>query len=337
MKKGLRLAAFILVVSALAACDDLTPAPQDTSRASAADQQVNTSLDTMARLFAQAVTNQALREQIHTQVAKRFDGDTNVLYQTLSTASDVRSKLAGAYSRGVNVQAGDALHAVDGLARAIPRFQIAVPAQFEAWDAASYTPLVGYVPEGVEDTELQTITAYDAQGTIHKLDAQVEPVQPVIILGLNERTDDAGNLVTGSRSQDDAFTLSPQGMFQVRLVKVHLHDDQEPWPKGDAETMLIAKGPGLWWRDEIDYLDDSKDILWPYEVLGTTGGGVRFFWYEKDGTNLDITVTVRGVSLGVKIDDSDDEIGGEFLRNRLFRGTSPDDKRYFGELTQWTD
>ena len=85
---------------------------------------------------------------------------------------------------------------VRSLAGGIPRFQVAVPANFDTWNPADYTPLVAYTPEGVDDTTLETITAYDATGKVYQLDAQVPPKQPVIVLGVNERTDDTGALLT---------------------------------------------------------------------------------------------------------------------------------------------
>lgn len=171
---------------------------------------------------------------------------------------------------------------------------------------------------------------------MHKLNARVTPKRPVIILGVNEHTRDAAQGQRQVVSEEASATAAAGPLAQVRLVKAQLHDDQEPWFKGDAETMLIAKANGLWWYDEITYLDDSKDLLILNKVLGTTRRGVYFYWFEKDGSNHDVSVSVKGVSLGVQIDDSDDLIGGTFMKHSLFVSDS-DNKRYFGELTQVTD
>lgn len=140
---------------------------------------------------------------------------------------------------------------------------------------------------------------------------------------MNERTNATGQVQRPVASKEASSTVDARGtLAQVRLVKAQLHDDQEPWFKGDVETMLIAKARGLWWYDEITYLDDSKDLLILNTVLGTTARGVYFYWFEKDGSNHDVSVSVKGVSLGVKIDDSDDLIGGTFMRHSLFVGDS---------------
>lgn len=145
---------------------------------SADDTRVNKSLNTMARLFAKAVTDKGVRQQIRQEVAKRFDGDTNALYTKLEASSDIRSKLATAYTGGRTVSRADALSATDRLAESIPRFQVAVPERFGAWNAASYAPLVGFAPEGADDTSLRTITAYDSKGRVHTLNARVAPSAP---------------------------------------------------------------------------------------------------------------------------------------------------------------
>jgi DUF3103 family protein len=320
------------------------PAAGSTSQSAA---RVNQSLDSMAKLFARAMTDAKMRQSVHAAVAKRFDGDTDVLYKDLSTTSDVRRGLATAYSHGVTAQSSDALSAVDRFASAIPRFQVAVPAHFDAWNAASYTPLVAYVPAGVKDTTLKTVTAYDARGKAYALDAQVAPARPVIVLGVNERTDDSGKLrhaesVTTNR-EATATASSPMlsalaaTSYEVRVVKVHLIHDNEPWVKGSAEISLRAQGCGLSYTD-IDWssLNDDEDWWYGPRVLGTATCDVIFKWWEDDGNSWDFTLSYDKVSLGVHMDDGDDIIGGIRLDHALFAGGT-DYPSSWSDLDMWTD
>ncbi len=309
------------------------------------DARVNKSLDSLAKLFARAVTDQKTRQGIHAAVAKRFDGDTEVLYKALSTTSNVRSGLAKAYSRG-GAAHSDALSAVDRLAADIPRFQVAVPAKFASWDPAGYTPLVAYMPTGVEDTTLKTVTAYDARGNSYALDAQVAPDRPVIVLGLNERTDDSGKLLrqqliapshqTATTSGGTVSTLAATS-YQVRMVKVHLINDNEPWTKGSAEISVRAQGCGLSYTD-IDWssLNDDEDWWYGPRELGTATCGVIFKWWEDDGNNWDFTLSYGSVSLGVHMDDSDDIIGDIRLDHGTFGGGT-NKLSEWSDLQQWTD
>jgi hypothetical protein len=337
-RNALRYLALAFVPLLFAACDQVNaPAPQDPSAGLSAEaQRTNRALDEMAQLFAQAVSDESLRQQLHAEVAKRFDGDTNTLYKTLSASSNVRSQLAGVYSRGVGVQAGDALSAIDTLARDIPRFQVAVPAQFEAWDAATYTPLVGFMPTGVEDTTLESITAYDAAGRAHTLGAQVAPDKPVIILGLSERTDASGRLLEAYAGGQEpaANTLYPSACRKVEVEGIDLYDDKEPWAKGDAEVKLIAKsysGSSLYYHG--DFLGANHDDGGYYDynrVIGCTGKNVIFYWYEDDSGSLDFTVSYRGVSLSTRIADGDDFMGANIVRNKYFGGNI--NKHYLGSI-----
>jgi hypothetical protein len=327
----------LAVASSTVCINDSAVAAPTKSPANQSNARVNQSLDSLAKLFASAMTDATIRQSIHAAVAQRFDGDTDVLYTTLSTTSSVRSGLATAYSRGRAVRSSDALSAVDRLAGDIPRFQVAVPAKFDSWDAASYTPLVAYMPTGVEDTTLKTITAYDANGKAYALNAQVAPARPVIVLGLNERTDNSGKLLhPESSSRDTTATTSGQmalaaTSYQVRMVKVHLINDNEPWTKGSAEISVRAQGCGLSYTD-IDWssLNDDEDWWYGPRELGTTCGSVIFKWWEDDGSSWDFTLSYDGVSLGVHMDDGDDIIGGIRLDYSTFEGGT-------NKLSQWSD
>lgn len=260
--------------------EDVRTAPVSSDEASSADSEINASLDALAKQFAAAVTDRTLRESIHSTVGKRFDGDTNALWKSLATRTNVRSALAGTLSRERSITSANALKQIDTLAGRIPRFQIAVPKTFDAWDPATFTPLVGYVPEGIDDETLTTITAYDATGQAHALDAQVTPKRPVIILGVNERTDDSGALLpdiittqstdssqvkvsegapsqvrssaAATEAQPAAVTTEAQpavaaaaaASYLVELNEIRVWNVHEPWSKGDAEFSFVAKSKG---------------------------------------------------------------------------------------------
>lgn len=305
----------------------------------ASDARVNNSLAAMARLFAGAVADENIRRQIHAGVAQRFDGDANVLYQELAKSSDVRRSLATAYSRGQGAEHSEALSAVDRMAHGIPRFQVAVPVKFDSWNPADYTPLVAYMPVGVEDTTLKTITAYDAAGRAHVLDAQVEPAQPVIVLGLNERTDNSGALLQEEQDEasSDQMMTAASSAYAVRMVKVKVINDNEPWPRGDAEISLRAKGCGLAYTDHNwSSLNHDEDWWYGPRWLGQTSCYGIFYWWEDDGGDWDFTLSYKGISLQVHMDDGDDRIGGVKLLHGKFGGGT-NNKVEWSDLVQWTD
>lgn len=302
------------------------------------DAEINQSLDAAAKLLASAVTDAQLRREIRDGAAQRFDGDTNVLWKTLKTKPGVRSALANTHNREQSRQPLDALRTIDDLAASIPRFQVAVPVNIDSWDPANYTPLVAYMPEGVDDTTLETVTAYDSSGKAYELDAQVAPSRPVIVLGLNERTDDAGNLLQQQAAPQPMAALASS--YAVRMVKVHLIHDNEPWAKGAAEISLRAKSVGCGGTAYTDYdwssLNDDEDWWIGPRYLGSTTCDVVFYWWEDDGNNFDFTLSYKGISLNVQMDDGDDLIGGIRRLHSSFEGGS-DNKSEWSDLVQWTD
>lgn len=335
---GAALATLALTVGSQAIVSDAAQTRPAGSQPVRSDAQINQSLDSMAKLLASAVTDAQLRREIHQGAAQRFDGDTNILWKSLKKMPTVHSALSTTQRHEGSRRPLDGLRTIDELAADMPRFQVAVPEKLDSWDPATYTPLVGYMPEGVDDTTLETITAYDASGKAYQLDAQNAPSQPVIVLGLNERTDAAGNLQEQQTSPQSITALASS--YAVRMVKVHLIHDNEPWAKGSAEISLRAKSTGCGGTDytDIDWssLNDDEDWWYGPRYLGSTTCDVIFYWWEDDGPNWDFTLSFKGISLNVKMDDGDDLIGGIRRGYSSFEGGS-DNKSEWSDLVQWTD
>lgn len=324
----------------------VTTAPAaPTAAEMAEDENTNRSLASLAQKLAVAVSDREVRQAIHDAVGRRFDGDTDALWSSIAQDSAFNADVAAAASRG-QVKKATAGQVAD-LARPFPKLQIAIPKNFDSWDPATYVPLVAFLPEGIDDTELQTITAYDAQGNPTLLDAKVPPKNPVIVLGMNERTDDSGNLLRSQlRVSSDSVASGPVSAaaataYQVRMELVHLIDDKEPWPRGDAEISLKAKGDGC----SFEYLDtnweglnNSGDTWQGPRVLGSTTCDVVFYWWEDDGGSFDFTLKWGGVDLGVHMDNGDDLIGGAEVPYAKFAGQGPPwDEREWSALYQLTD
>ncbi len=315
------------------------------------DSDINNSLDSLAKLFAAAMTNKEFRHTIHDSVGQRFDGDTEVLWKTLSAKSGIQNTLAAIEVKQRGITAIDAGMAVDNLTNRIPHLQVAVPVHFETWNYADYAPRVAFVPSGVEDTTLKTVTAYDSAGKASSVDAQTGPKEPLIVLGLNERTDDSGSLLKVQKSTTSqpassdskasksalAAAAAPTS-YQVAMELIHLIHDREPAVKGDAEIAVKAKSKGCSALSYQDYnwtgLNNDGDY-WgggtnDYRELGHTTCDVVFYWWEDDGSSADFTLKYGDFSLAVGMDDDDDLIGGIQLGYSQFAGTSAD-------YSEWSD
>lgn len=325
-----RLGIWMLVLG-LAACSSLNQdQPEVESTPVAADTEtIDGSLATMASLFAQAVADEGVRRQIHEGVSARFDGDNNVLYQTLIASEietqgqtmSLRHALADALvtqgTLGVQGET-DALRTLDTLVRTIPNFNVAVPVKLQQWNVAQQTPLVGYAPIGVDDMSLEYIEAFDASGEKHLLDAQTDPKRPVIILGVNERTDEAGNVLPEfdkeTASVDSEPVLEVQRRCRgVRVRNVRLKNDFEPWAYGLPEIGLKARafGKGRFIsRSGFPNVNYEGVTYRPNRRLGCTRRGVYLVWWEND-VNIRgrVQIKYRGVGIGISFNRADDRYG----------------------------
>jgi hypothetical protein len=317
-------------------------AEPSTATAEISDAGTNSSLDALAKLFAGAVTDKGFRQTIQDSVAERFDGDNDVLWKSLKAKPGAQDALTKVASQAKGISTLSAQNTVAALANGIPRFQVAVPANLGTWNAADYTPLVAWMPEGVDDTTLATITAYDAAGKAHQLDAQVAPKQPVIVLGVNERTDDAGNVLQ-SRQSDvtsaDESVSAAAASYKVTMNEVVLLDDKEPWAKGDAEIAVRVKSRGCSGTGFVEYnwagLNNTGDEWTGVEDLGSTKCDVVFSWWEDDGSSFDFELAYGDYKLGIGMDDDDDRIGDVQIKHSLFEGSSQN-RTNWGSLRQWT-
>lgn len=172
------------------------------------------------------------------------------------------------------------------------------------------------------------------------LDAQIAPSLPVIVLGFNERTDDAGNLPQTEQGSTGVVAEATTA-YEVRIVRVDLIHDKEPWVKGDAEIAMRAQSHGCSGTSHTEYnwpnLNNDDDVWGGTRYLGLTRCDVIFSWWEDDGGDWDFTLGFEGVSLGIGMDDGDDLIGGIELRYSSFQGGSDSGTGQWDALQQWTD
>ncbi|MBK0027224.1 DUF3103 family protein [Stenotrophomonas sp. S48] len=145
---------------------------------------------------------------------------------------------------------------------------------------------VASLPRG-NDRDWTTLTAYDAQGRAHLLDARQAPDVPVLIVDVDTRRAvkegmalvNAGLRARGLQSPE-RITLSADGASAsldiTRLDRIRLNDDQEPWALGAAEVFAVVSGlqvdatePEMMtvdmpWldHDQTDYTPQQPLVIW---------------------------------------------------------------------------
>ncbi len=173
------------------------PRPAET----AAQAQANQELAAVAKALAHTLGAAAARQQLKAEALKKFDGDYDVLYQPFAAEhADFGQRLAAAVAG-----AGPDGLTMPGLLGRIPMLNLSVPVNIEKWDAATYAPLVIFIPAGYNERTAKLVKAYDQNGNEHWLDAQHAPDFPVVVVGPSERVSAAVASAKPVPSQVDAL------------------------------------------------------------------------------------------------------------------------------------
>lgn len=210
---------------------------------------MNGSLDLLARSIARSLEDPELRRMLKFEIGKKFDLDYNVLFKDIkqkrfTDGSTFIERIAKAYvslQREPGMEQNDtrALQVVKNAVGRIPKFQIAVPVHYQNWDVDRYVPLVTYLPVGVDELNLVKVKAYDISGMLHWLDAKATPDKPVIVLGINERTDENGKIKSYMQAlpPDDGGGGGGGGgtTYLFRATSLTVGTNYESWLTGSME------------------------------------------------------------------------------------------------------
>ncbi len=330
MRPSLALAFVSLALLASACTQAAAPGAEASSPLSvttSADAAVNTALDAFAQQLARAMSNPDLQKVVQQQASLRFDGDSEALYRTVSAQRvgglTFESLVAG---QGLSSQSSASrLQALRAITGGVSGLQIAV--RGGAGQLGARVPLVAVAPQGAD--EFAPVKAYDAAGQLHILDARHPPTQAVVVVGVNERTDEQGNLIAGRLPGGaglDGAGLGAQACDnKERLKSVYVRDNHEPWIRGDPEIYVKLgsnKINNVYTGSLVDVNDTKKWYTINRDLVTwnstSVGNWMMYFWYERDGGSS-ITITLNGSYKGVggsvsyTIADGDDRMGNALV------------------------
>ena len=319
MYKNFKITQIVFVVALsfifIMSCSSTDTPPNSNNSVDDSTSTEVSDLEKVAKILAQATSNEDVVNAIKEATDKRFDGDTEALYSDISSASlpdgtTLATQMATAYASKLGTQSNglttaSVLNELQTLSTANPKLQIAVRGNSEDGDLGTNT-LVAFEPESEDATQIK---AYDSEGNVHLLDASTEPEEPVIVVGLNERTDDSGNVIPqflekpdfetaslgdvlpevgstdigeGSTTEPEASSLETQACHHAYTIYMKLKYDSEPWYKGYPEIYMRVKLNGdyryynLWWVNKVGVWYGIR------RYLGCTFGWTQFYFYEDD-------------------------------------------------------
>ncbi len=246
---------------------------------------IQNSLDILANVLTRTLTNSKIRDIIYKSVGKKFDGDYDVLYKKLKDNNIFMSKLKNSASKiGM-----DKVYFTELLSQ-IPKLQIAVPVNYMQWDYKTFIPLVAFRIYDKDDRDIERVKAYDATGKIHWLDAKEKPSMPIIVVGINERTDLNGNVIyaqqcsgcggsggSGGSGGTGGGNNNPVYKDKVYINDFRLMDTSEGWFDGNPEIYVKTFYKGVTTRTDFPDVNNVRwyhenDFSWlPKAIYSTTG------------------------------------------------------------------
>lgn len=252
---------------------------------------VSAATDAAARSLARSLADSAWRAELRRAVAGGKETGLKALAD--------KSRTGAATSLAVDVAAADrSVLAAKGLDRDTGGL---LTVALTGATGSRRAPLVAVA---ASDDDATTVTAYDASGRSHTLDASRTPDMPVYVVGIDgegaveaglkvlERelaaagvtTTSAPTTAPGTSASTSAPAPAPAsasasasasantGYWTSRITSVRLNDDKEPWIKGDAEIFSIVSGFGLDGKVRVDtvthpYLNDEGTTYYPNQIL----------------------------------------------------------------------
>jgi hypothetical protein len=208
-------------------------------------KSANANLEEVALMLAASLKEAGVRQAIHAEAAKQFDGDYDILYKNFATyafssGEQFKDKLARAGASSSGRTSAEAALRLETIAATFPILNIAVPVNFDKWDANTYAPLVAFRPVDYSEATASRLKAFDVNGKVHYLDAKTDPAVPVIVVGLSERVDSEGQLLPG-------------------MLMAGLNDQQPAKPnrqitgQSDGKSGRVADSFGPYRRDYVNY------------------------------------------------------------------------------------
>jgi hypothetical protein len=182
--------------------------------------------DEFAKLIATSLKDRDIRKFIKDEANKQFDGDFDILVSKVINAKvgneDFIDKI-------VNNSQNSLAREIFEVAKKNPKLNISVPVLNETWDDVNQQLLVAVAIGAVENTT-EYLKAFDSNGKVYLIDANIEPDVPVIVIGNNERMDYEKETKESNENMRTSGNLE-----RITYIKCPRLGDIESWYLGAPE------------------------------------------------------------------------------------------------------
>ncbi len=165
-------------------------------------RQINDAIEDFAVIIAKSLEDKEFREFYKTEAINKFDGDYDILYslvkdKTTKTGKSLQtrvSEIASEVKKSSGLKFKTEFNSVNELINKIPKLQIAIPVNCEKWNTDIFVPPVACLNSELKNKAVTQVKAYDSKGNVIMLDKKKAPDYPVIVISINERLDENGNV-----------------------------------------------------------------------------------------------------------------------------------------------
>ncbi|MBU0712210.1 hypothetical protein KJ762_15955 [bacterium] len=193
--------------------------------------------DTRLKYFAQALAasleNEEMIDVIKNEAMKKFDGDTEVLWDMVSGKLLANGTTFRQYIDSKYVKYSQSLLSIDEIEK-VPLLNILFVTCCD--DCFGDKPIkVTFVPLSKNDIEVDSVIAYDSKLNEYTISNTECPDFPLIAVGVNERVDPISKAVKYNGLSKQAKVSGYNEGYCLSFNEAWLYDDNEPCTKGAAE------------------------------------------------------------------------------------------------------
>ncbi|MCG6188161.1 DUF3103 family protein [Maribellus maritimus] len=175
--------------------------------------EYNVFVKKFARSLAMSLDNRDMRKILKQEALCKIDGDYDVIWKNFKhfnikstdgekTVKNVIAKEMDGKQKEKNIKE------IDDFSEKYKKFQISIPVKCEEWDIDTYSPYVAFLPAEY-DEKMEVIEAFDAKGNLIELSNKEAPDHTVIVVSLNERSDNNGEILDQFLNLKDGIIGEP--------------------------------------------------------------------------------------------------------------------------------
>ena len=243
-------------------------------------EEAQQNLIKLAPMFARAISeDKGFKELLAVEVAKKFDGDYDVLYDMIASKTTKEGKTVENLIKQ-NIQLCGEEVSLNDLVDSIP-------VHFEQW--STYDGPIYVIPMryDIDDMEIEALPGYDENGNVKMFPADTPPEYPVVVIGVNERIPRMIRPKTISNSNVKPLDLDDGTLVHhEELTGLMITDTSEPWYSGAPEVYCLYTVGENEWTIRQDYVEVNSTNHWyNYESI--------IFYYPNTPNNMFWKLVVR--------------------------------------------